>query len=347
MMKVLAGCIDPHRDQKNSNVEISHKDSMFSIRATNGAQFVKMSTPMLGEDSEVFCVDGRMLYNIVSRASGMIDISSDGKVCSIKGNGRTRMPVMDVELGTPREVTGKTVTVASSYFTNAFSKVRHAVSVDQSRIILTGVCIEVSNNEMKLIAIDGFQMSVETIPCEGDDIKFVVPCELMKKVCDCASPDEDISLVTDGSRLYARTDTAEVSGGLLSGEFIDWRRLIPESFKTEVLFTTEEFSNVLKGSSVVGNSNHLVKLIITNNELTVTSNSDQTGAEFEGSISINKTGENQLIAFNDKYLVNAFNTLTGEESVMKLNSSVSPVIFTTKGGNDIRLVLPVRIAAGG
>ena len=344
MMRILSGCIDP-RDEKNSNVEISHNNNMFSIRAVNNGQFVKMSTPLLGGDGETFCVDGKMFANIIGRSTGDVEITTDDKICLVKSNGRTRIPIVNVKLPIPAEVSGSTFAVTGEDFISVTDRVRYASAQDDTRPILTGVLLNVEHDRMTMAAVDGFQMAVESVYGQGDDMNIVVPNMLLKRICDCAGPEECVGITTDGSRISFCTDTAEITGSVLHGDFIDYQKIVPTSFTTSVLINVEELKDALKGSGVVGNVKNLVKFIIHSDHLTVTSNSER--ADFEADVPCQTNGNELTIAFNDKYVMNALSALEDDEIVIHLNTPVSPAIFSEKPRENLfigtHLVLPVRV----
>lgn len=344
MMRVLSSCIGL-KDTKFSNVEISHENNLFSIRATNGSHFVKMSTPLLGGDGESFCVDGKMFGNVISKANGEVSIDTNGNVCVIKANGRTRIPIVNDSLPIPEPINGKSVSVQAADFISVSERVRYAAGTDENRLILTGILTETYGNELTMVALDGFQMAIESSVCEGEDIKIVIPNILLKRICDCAGPEEDIKIVTDGKRVCLSTDTSEVIGSLLAGEYIDYQRLIPESFATKVLFSIESMKDALKGSSVVGNAKNLVKFIVHGDKLTITSNSEE--AEFDADIECRTEGNDLTIAFNDRYVLNALNAVSGEEAILNLGTAVSPAVIRERTENGVKtgihLVLPVRV----
>ena len=121
MMKTIVQCIDTKDVSKLSNIEIIYDNNLLTIRGTDGHFAAVMSTPVLGGDGESFCVDGTMFAKVCSMCSGEIDISTDGKFCTIKGAGRTRLPIIDVKIpayahvsGRPTEVSAENIATCSN-----------------------------------------------------------------------------------------------------------------------------------------------------------------------------------------------------------------------------------------
>ena len=342
MMKTISQCIDS-RFPSHSNIEVIWDNSLLSIRGTNGVFHGTVSTPLLGGDGESFCVDGAMFAKVCAMCSGEVEIRTDGKNCIIRGAGRTRLPIMNADIPKQARVTGKAVSVSAENLARCWNGVSYAVSSDQTtnRIQLTGVLTEVGYFGMRMVALDGFQMSMETVACDGDEMKIIIPGTFMKLIVQGAAPGEDVTLRTDGTRIEASTDSMIVSAGLLTGEYPDYNRILPTAFKTECLIDVNVLKDALKSGSVVNNKQNLVKIDVGEEELKVMNNSEE--ADYEADVPCITEGDTLKIAFNQKYLMNTMNTVSTDKAIIKFNNSVSPCIVQGKdmdGG--IRLLLPVR-----
>lgn len=342
MMKTILQCIDSRDTANRANIEIGSIDNSLYIHASNGTMVATTLTPMIGLDDETFCVDGQMFGRICSMCSGDIEISTDGKVCTIKGTGRTRIPIVNANIQRQPDVIGKRVSIAAESLTRCYNHVAHAVSADNSRVVLTGILTKNDGGKLTMTTLDGFQMSIESADCEGDDMSIVIPANFMNVVSKAIVPGEKVDLYTDGHRIVAHTDSVTLSCGLLTGEFPDTKRILPTEFKTECMVDIGELRNALKSGSVINSKQNLVKLEIGADSIKVMNNSEE--ADFEANVSCDTHGDGLLIAFNQKYLMNTINSIDGSNAVMCFNTSVAPCVVKPKDTDDIRLILPVRVA---
>ena len=345
MMKTITQCIDTKDITNRANIEIIWDNNLLSIRACNGQFAAIMSTPLLGGNGESFCVDGAMFARVCAMCNGEIQISTDEKTCTVRGAGRTRLPIIGAKIPAYEHVTGKSTVISAEQFSACYGGVAYAISADQARIQLTGVNMVTDSTLMNMIALDGFQMSVDYANCEGDAIDAIVPGAFMKLIAQSAVNGEDITLRTNGQRLEALTDSMMLNCGLISGEYPDWERILPKDFKTTCLVKAEELRNALKSGSVVNNKQNLVKLEVGESVLKVMNNSEE--ADYEAEVSCMTQGEPLKIAFNQKYLMNTINSIDTEEITLKFGTSVSPCVAQGRGESGIiygnRLVLPVRV----
>ena len=163
----------------------------------------------------------------------------------------------------------------------------------------------------------------------------------MKLISAGVSAGEHVKLSVSKGRLQASTDGMLLSCSLLKGDFPDHRKILPTSFKTECRLKADALRDALKCGSVINTGNNLVKMKVNALQLVVMSNSEQ--ADFEAEIPCDTQGDELVIAFNQKYLMNTINAVSAEDIVMKFNTSVSPCIIQAHGGDGVHLVLPVRV----
>lgn len=341
MMKTIIKCIDP-KDNNLGNIEIICDNNLLSIRAANAQFSAVLNMPMLGCDGESFCVDGTMFARVCAMYSGDISIITDDKVCTIKGAGKTRLPIVKAKIPAFRRVDGKSCTVKAEDLAKAFSGVAHAISEDQTRVTLTGVNAEVADGELMMTALDGFQLAMEPSDCNGDKFAAVIPGAFLGLVASSTFAGETVTITTDGKRIQAETDCTLLASGLLAGTYPAVKEMIPGSFKTEVMIKTEDLRNALKCSTVVNNVNKLIQFSITNDKLTVMNNSEQ--AAFEAELECELHGEPINIAFNQKYIMDTINSVNMESIILKMNTPTSPVIIVGQNIKGMRLLLPVRTA---
>jgi len=343
MMKTVSQCID-ERVLKFGNIEISTGNNVFTIRGTDGQCAATTYTPLLGTEEEKFCIDGSMFAKACSICTGDITILTEGKFCVIKGNGRTRLPIVKAEVPEYVSLDGEnpTVLVKAEDFSSAYTSVLHAISSDQSRIQLTGVLTEVDEYGLRMTSLDGFRMAVETVACDGDPMKVIIPAGFMKLIQSSIAAGETVKIVTDEKRIEASTDGMKITCGLLVGEFPDVARIIPNEFKTECIVNVEQIRTALRSSSVLNNKSNLVKITVNGNVMKVSSNSEQV--DYEADVECDTHGNGLTIAFNQKYLTDAFASIDCENAIMQFNTPTSPCVIHGKDQNGIRLALPVRVA---
>jgi DNA polymerase III beta subunit len=337
MMKIVNQCVDTLHE----NVEVIYDNNLLTVRGTNGFISAVISTPILGGDGSSFCVDGEMPTRVCAMCKGEIELSADGNVCTVKGAGRTRLPIVKARVAAFEPVKGQSMTVKGSAMNTCYGKVSYAVSTNQARVTLTGVKLNADGEQMKMAALDGFQLAVEYTECTGDEISILIPGAFMNVVTKSILPDDDVKITTDGKRVQITTDELMMNCALLTGEFPDYEALLPDGYCTEVLVKVDDFAAALKSSSAVQNKTSAVRLEVGNGIIKVRNNSEH--AEYEADVQCDIQGEDLRTAYNEKYMMSALNMIDGDEAVVKFGGGYKPTIVQEKGNEGYHLLLPVRV----
>lgn len=343
MMKTIIQCVDG-KHAKFGNINIIYDNNLLTIRATNGQTSAVMSSPVMGGDGESFCVDGGMFAKVCAMCCGEVEISTDGKVCTVKGAGRTRLPIVSAEIPRFERVKGKALEIPAEDFSRSYNAVAYAIGSDVSRMVLTGVFVESDGAEIRMVTLDGFQLSMEKFACSGEVVTAVIPGSFMKLVSQSVTSGEKVNVTIGDARVQAEADGMLMGCGLLIGNYPDYRNILPQAFATECLVKVDELKNALKSSGVIDTGNKLVKLKVEQGQVTVMSNSET--ADYEAEVACETNGDGLTIAFNQRYLMNTIGSIATEEAVMKFNTPTSPCVVQGKGENGLRLTLPVRVVEG-
>ena len=322
-------------------------DGTITLRARMEANVLKAGKSVL---------PGRLLLDLVRKLpSSEVDIQINEKnVAIIKcAPSRTTLACMNgVEFPafTPSEgVAG--VQLSQADLRDMIQKVIFAVGTDESRQILTGCLLEITREETRLVALDGFRLAMQKCAgqfiCEDEErqsIKAVIPGRVMSeigKILDDA--DEPIHVMLDNARMYATFGAVEISSVLLVGEYIDYRKILPTEWETRIKLKRVELHDALERVSLIAREGktNLVKLHMDASYVTINSNAEMGDAV--ETVMYDIDGPELDIAFNARYISDIIRSIEDEEVCLFFGSSVSPcVISPLKEGKYVYLLLPVR-----
>ena len=339
-VKLCVEAIDP-KDIIRSNICFEAENDEMKVTATNGSYSIEIVCPCDVKEEGMATVDGKMAYSILAKASSECSFVSNDKSMQIITNGKTKLPNIGKGLPMIDKTDGKCVVVDSVEFRNAIGKIAYAISVDQSRLILTGAHIVSYGEKMTITSLDGFRLAQTKIASKGDAVDIVVPYKILLAICN-AITDGELIIHSDGIHFTAECANFVINSVILSGNYIDTEKIIPTSFTTNVLVNTAKIKECIDSATVASSMSNLVKLMIQDDKILVSSNSED--AEFQGEIEAVKTGNDITIAFNLKYLIQTFAHIDTEQCELNMSSPVSPVIIVPHGTeDDLHLILPVRV----
>lgn len=239
--------------------------------------------------------------------------------------------------------------IAHELFRNMIRQTVFATSQDESRPILTGVLMEIDNNSFNMVALDGYRLALRKGRIESElNSKVVIPSRTLLELSRIISSDEEEKVdicITENHGQFKFGKTKIISR-LLEGEFINYKQIIPKEFKSKVKINTKSLLNSIERASLLAKEgkNNLVKFIVSDDKVIITSNSELGKVHEE--IMITLEGEDLEIAFNSKYFMDALKVFDEEEIYLNFTTNISPGIFKpVNNDNYTYLVLPVRLSA--
>ena len=246
---------------------------------------------------------------------------------------------------------GVAVQIQQNRLRDMISRVVFAIAVDETRQILTGCLLEVSPDEARLVALDGYRLAMQKLfqpfqlPEGTENLRAVIPGRVLNELSKILPEDETFcTLLFDKNRMQANFGNTRLSTVLLAGEFIDYRKILPPSFKTMAKANRTEVLNAIDRASLMAREgkNNLIRMSFEQDKLSISSYAEMGDVLEEVHVSL--TGDPLEIAFNAKYLSDVIRNVTDEELCMKFNSNVSPCVFCpTEGDQYLYLILPVRV----
>jgi len=237
-------------------------------------------------------------------------------------------------------------------FKTLVSKSIFAVAVDDSRPILKGVLLEIAEQTIKAVALDGYRLALakKVIVEASEDLSVIVPSRSLNEISKILEDNENVvKFYVQKNLLMLEVDGICITTRLIEGEFINYKDILPKDFTTECVINTAQFESTLERVSLLArlDRNNLVKFDIKENNILITSNSEI--GNIKENLNVSLTGSDLLIAFNARYFSDVLKIAGSDYIKIKLNSPYSPCIVVpsdTEADNKDEytyLILPVRI----
>ncbi|MDR2201548.1 MAG: DNA polymerase III subunit beta [Clostridiales bacterium] len=241
-------------------------------------------------------------------------------------------------------------TVIKSEFRDLVNKISFSVSADDARPMLKGVLLEIGEDTLTGVALDGYRLAkcVKRIETTTAMMSAVVPArcinEIAKLIDDSADP---VEICIQKNYLMVNLDHTRITSRLLDGDFINYKQIIPTNFETFVTIPKENFEAGLERAILLAKSdkNNLVRFDIKENLMQLSSNSEL--GNINEKIPVKLNGVDISIAFNARYFTELLRYTECENIVIKFINTTSPCIVVPAGGADdfLYLILPVRMVS--
>ena len=251
-------------------------------------------------------------------------------------------------------------------FKETIQQVIFATSLDENRNFLNGALFKIIDSKIEMVTTDSHRLSLKNIKLINienpfkEGVEVIIPYRALSELSRLLLDNEEVFteirigekqimfiLFPDGQknsiRIYSR---------LIEGQFPDYHQIVPDSFKTEIKVNTEDFRDKMERISLfVREDLNTVKIEATNREddqkegrceIILKAESPSTGEASE-KISCFKKGKDITITFNTNYILDVLKIIKKENTIIKLNDPLNPVIITPdKDKNYTYILMPVR-----
>lgn len=224
-----------------------------------------------------------------------------------------------------------------------------AVSIHESRPILTGVHFTIEAGTLLAVATDSHRLSQREIPIADvtQDFDIVIPGKsLIELSRSFADEEEIVEINIMENQVLFRTENMNFYSRLLEGRYPDTKRLIPTSFNTEIEFNAPSFMAAIDRASLLSHEgrNNVVRLSIQADDVTIYGNSPEIGNVQEELTFKKVSGDPLEISFNPDYMKDALKAFGAVDITIKFISALRP--FTLEPTDNelsfIQLITPVR-----
>ncbi|MBS1416623.1 MAG: DNA polymerase III subunit beta [Clostridia bacterium] len=239
--------------------------------------------------------------------------------------------------------------ILESELRDVIGKTQFSASTDDSRQILKGCLFEIEEYTLTVVALDGYRLALakKALEQKCGKMSLVIPSRALSELSKLLGDGDRIArLFVEENLLVVEMENTTVSTRLLSGEYINYRQIIPEEFTTNVIINKQQFEAALDRASLLsrGEKNNLVKFDVKENIVCITGKSEL--GNIKENVSISLKGKDLNIAFNAKYISDCLRAMDNDFVKMNFTSSVAPCIITPCETDEyLYLVLPVRMVS--
>jgi DNA polymerase-3 subunit beta len=225
-----------------------------------------------------------------------------------------------------------------------------AVTTNESTPILTGVLWNLQEGIYKFVATDRHRLASRTATVELYDVRFsniVISGKTLNELAKIV-PDQNVmvDIVVAENQVLFKLGNVLFYSRMLDGTYPDTSKIIPQTFKTELVLNTKLLSDSIDRAYLLSREEktNIVRLITTENGgIEISSSSSELGKVTEQLDVSSMRGEPLKIAFNSKYMLDVLKVIDSEELFIGFNGAMSPIIIRPSDHeNSLHLILPYR-----
>lgn len=232
-----------------------------------------------------------------------------------------------------------------------------AISTDDFRPAMTGVLFQFRETYVNAVSTDSYRLVKATVNSDNadfpQDFDVIIPAksvDLLRK----SDAEVVMSVIeSNGRTTHLRFDynnTVFITR-VIDEKFPPYETVIPQNNPLVALLNRNEIIEAIKRVSIFANKDSKqLKFKLEDNVMTIQAEDYESGNQAVEQIAIDYNGDPLLIAFNFKYLEEAFNNISSDETednVVEISFSepAKPALISPKTDKNelLMLIMPVRI----
>lgn len=291
----------------------------------------------------------KLLGDMVRRLpSEEVEINAqDSGATTIKG-GITEFDIMGLNPGDfpdlPNPGADRTLDMDTADLQEMVDTTLFAVSTDDKKPAHTGALFSITPEKLTVVALDGYRLAIIEKPVQATkEIDIIIPAKTLSEVVKLFGEADEVVHISANRRFVVfATQSYTVISRLIEGEFLDYRRVIPEGYKTRVTVDVRDFATTIERASLIITERLKNPLrVMFDDHITV--RCQTTLGKVVDELPAQVEGDPVEIGFNNRYLLDALRYSRCDKLVFELSGPLSPVKVLPKDGGDfLFLVLPVR-----
>lgn len=336
------------------NIRCEAKENSLTLFASDTELTVQTSMPCQVEEEGVFLLPSIMIGNIFRRLPDSpalletigqrLEIRCFDSFFKLNLASEKEFPQM------PALEASQATVLDNGLLIRAVTETEFATSTDESKPSLTGIFWERRKDQVRLVSLDGYRLALRKIAMPEESASqeesMVIPKRALSEYARMIAEEGKTSISQDNGHVLLESGSLKLYSRLIDKNFLHYEEILSHSFRCRVEIDRQAFQDALERASLLTQTEraHLIKLTFADQELLIESNSEQ-GLVHER-IPIQKEGEDLVIAFNARYLLEGVRALESEKLLLYLNGMLNPMVVHPKEDEDsyLYLVLPVRIA---
>lgn len=312
-------------------------------------------------------VPSRVLANFIHNlpSGDVVDVDVSGQVMriasaayqvNIKGVDGKDFPII------PQYKEEYPFTLPAQELKEALSRLLFCVSLNESRLELTGVNIIFQENAIHLAATDSFRLAEEIIPITdagdgyidfiGKNPSLIIPSATLQEVIRVINQESmEVKVSLKENQVFFEVDGVQIISRSINGKYPDYKQIIPQTFGLRCALGKEDLQRAIRIASAFSSYD--------SNEVTLVfdpKRSECSVASVSREVGENKTvlkgefisgNEPMIMIFNPRYVADGLNACAGEKVMFSANTSTTPAALRMMDGERekegyLYIIMPIR-----
>lgn len=288
----------------------------------------------------------------VTDGTNTLNVKGQGSNANIKGMDASEFPLIpSAEGGEPP------VMLDAVLLKEMIAEVAFAAADDDTRPVLTGVLVQVSDEKITFAAADAFRLAVRVAPLPGDDHPrgdILIPARTLTELARILPAEGPVEMIVtpNRSQVLFHSPQLDLVSRLIEGAFPNFRQIIPKEHSTRAVVETKLFAEAAKRAELFARDSSNITRVKINpggndglepGAVTVEATAEDLG-DNTSVLSAAVDGPEMQIIFNVKYLSDVLAVVGSSEVALEANAPTKPGVIRPVGEHDYTyVIMPMHI----
>ena len=244
------------------------------------------------------------------------------------------------------------ITIPAGTLATAINKTLFATGNDDLRPVMSGIFFELSEDAARFVATDAHKLvrytrSDISSPKAASFIVPKKPLNLLKN--SLATTNAEVNVEFNENNASFTFDNMRLVCRLIDGKYPNYEAVIPKQNPNKLTIDRQNFLNAIRRVALFSNkTTHQVRLNINGSQLAISAEDLDYANEANEKLTCSYEGEDMMIGFNSRFLVDMLVNLGSENVVMEMSAPnragiLLPGEAGEHGEDVLMLVMPVML----
>ncbi|MCH3988190.1 MAG: DNA polymerase III subunit beta [Lachnospiraceae bacterium] len=330
-------------DASTNQITFTANDTELGISTVTNGTIVEKGT--IAINARIFSDIAKKLpddlISIETDERNTVTITCGSVVFNIPGQSGEEFPYL------PAIAKDKAVTLSQFLLKSLIEQTIFCTAPNDNNKMMQGELFEIRNGVLRIAALDGHRIALRTVELEGapDDEKVIVPGKTLQEVARILGSDTDskVDLFFTKNHLMFSFDSTLVVTQLIEGEYFRIQQMINCDYETKVTVSKNDFAGAIDRSTTMIRETERkpIALKIGEDEMEVSANTEL--GKMNDRIPATVEGEELMIGFNPKFLLDALKVVPDDMVTMYFSGSKRPLFIRDEESSYLYLILPVNM----
>ncbi|MDD5504747.1 MAG: DNA polymerase III subunit beta [Candidatus Omnitrophica bacterium] len=245
----------------------------------------------------------------------------------------------------PTKQNAQTLIIDQKTFKQMLVYTVFAMSKEETRYVLNGVCIEIAPGAIQAIATDGRRLAIIKKPHKSEikeTATIIIPSKTIQEVFKTLKDDGGVEIRLTPNQVVFQINNTNIISRLIEGEYPNYKQAIPKKSDNTLVADKSLLIPAIKRASLLTTAeSQAIKLHLAKNRLIISKTTPEVGEAVED-IEVVYSGSEMQIGFNPAYLLDVLKNIEEERVEIEFTGPEKPAVLRIRD-EYVYIVLPMQI----